>query len=159
MKRTPLKRKTTLKRGGPIKRNPQRDGRLRKYHKFLPGAFSQLKPKKRKPIKQRSKKRSAEEGVYSKRSKEFLKDRCACQVCQDEVMRGDRSVASASTEVHHMGRRQGKWLLDERFWLPVCIPHHRLIEENGTWARKNGYLLTPEQRRLVTWPQSHRNGS
>jgi hypothetical protein len=151
MKKTPLKRKSWLKRGAPLKRKrPQEDGKPAPYHRLIKRkSFSQLKPKQRKPMKQRSAKRAKEEAEYSRLRKEFLKDRCACHVCQDEVIAKQRTAASTSTEVHHMGRRTGKWLLDTRYWLPVCSPHHRLIEANGNWARSNGYLLTIAQRRAV----------
>lgn len=138
MKRTGfIKRKTPLKKGG----------------------FSQLK--KRKPMRQRSKKRSKQEREYQKVRAVFLAEHPFCKVCQDmgikngevfyyEPLFGAVTLASPmpATDVHHMGRREGKWLTDVRFFLPVCRPHHDFIERHGDWAREHGYLLTQGQLRL-----------
>lgn len=141
MKRSPLQRKTPLKRGlSQLRRTP-------------------LKKKPSKGLRPRSKKRAAQESVYRKKAALFLQKHTHCKVCQDLGMtgaileldtpnyRGIFQIPTPATEVHHMGRRHGKWLLDERFWLPVCNPHHLFIEQHGDWAREHGYLLTPEQKR------------
>ena len=48
--------------------------------------------------------------------------------------------ARVSTEIHHIGKRRGRALLDETKWLAVCRQNHRRIEENKGWAREHGYL-------------------
>lgn len=137
MKRTPLKRKTPLARGTvPLRR-------------------SRLAPV--------SDKRQAENTEYDRLRVVFLAFNPECKPCQDaERQFGSQDIAppecppvfitrkvQPSTQVHHMGRRHGKWLLDTRFFLPCCQYHHDLIERHGDWARSRGYLLTPEQRRLL----------
>lgn len=126
-----------------------------------------LPPKLRKQLlrktklKQRSEKRAKQEKKYSKLRKEFLKTHPHCKVCLDLGMTaGDRvtslpgmvsvcPIPVKATEVHHMARREGKLLLDTRFFLPVCRPHHQWIEAHGDWARQQGYLLSPEQRKKL----------
>jgi hypothetical protein len=135
-----------MRRSGPIKRGkPLVDGKIRKYHTIKRGAFSQLK--KRKPMKQRSAKRVKEEKEYSRLRKEFLKANPICQVCREKEGVGMWMLA---TQVHHRGRRTGKWLLATKFWLGTCAHHHRQIEGEGEWARQNGYLLTIAQRRAIS---------
>jgi len=119
MKRTPLKRKTPLKRGSPIKRGAPPIQR-------------------RKPIKQMSDKRRKEIVSYSKLRKEFLLAHPKCGCC----------MKAQSTEVHHRARR-GKHYLNTATWMAICNPCHLKVESEGNWARPNGFLLTPEQRRLL----------
>lgn len=142
MKRTPLKRKTPLKRG-----------------------FSQLKAKswptmKRTKLKSRSKKRVKEDAEYERLKRKFLREHPHCKVCFDLEMQAGAITISvpnmgmsspllwAATDVHHMARR-GKHFLNVKTWLPVCRHHHDFIEQHGDWSRERGYLLTPEQRRLL----------
>lgn len=146
MKRTPLTRRTPLKRG-----------------------FSQLKAKswptmKRTKLKSRSKKRVKEDAEYERLKRKFLREHPHCKVCSD--LKVDKVVFTQtiggntitrnfqllpSTDVHHMARR-GKHYLNVTTWLAVCRDHHDLIEAHGDWARAHGYLLTPEQRRLLDAP-------
>jgi hypothetical protein len=89
----------------------------------------------------------------------FLAAHPLCQVCLDLAKHeGVREVTplitvsrgiQAATQVHHIGRRHGAWLLDTMWFLAVCGLHHDRIEKHGEWARDRGYLLTPEQRRLI----------
>lgn len=95
-----------------------------------------------KPLKQMSDRRKKENASYTSLRKEFLDAHPKCDVCR----------VSQSTEVHHMGRRYGKWLCDIRFFLATCRTCHLKIENYGEWARSMGFLLTPEQRRLLEGP-------
>lgn len=117
--------------------------------------------KRKKRMKQRTKKRSKQEKEYQGLRSVFLAEHPFCKVCQDmgikngetfyyEPMLGSLTLSSPmpATDVHHMGRREGKWLTDARFFLPVCRPHHDFIEKHGDWARAHGYLLTQAQLTL-----------
>lgn len=153
-------RKTPLKRLSQLKRSPLRRTIGLKQSSPLRQGKHGLVRKKR--MKQVSKKREGENKEYSKLRKQFLKDHPWCRVCQDLGMSagtftydypGGRiilPIGRKATEVHHQGRRNGKWLTDVRFFLPVCRAHHDYIEKHGDWARQRGYLLSPEDRRSAT---------
>lgn len=83
--------------------------------------------------------RVARNAEYSKLRGEFLAENPVCQVtgCREQ-----------SCDVHHKARR-GKFLLRADTFLACCRPHHQQIEENPDWAKSQGYLLTPEQRRAI----------
>lgn len=51
----------------------------------------------------------------------------------------DLPLAPRSTEVHHTKGR-GKHYLDEKTWLAVSTEGHRKIHQNPSWARKMGFL-------------------
>lgn len=136
MKRSPLQRHSPLKRGQPLSRSSR-----------LPRV---------------SQKRKAENAEYEKRRVKFLKENPWCRVCRDlgmshgtltislPGMAAQIPLSVPATEVHHMGRKYGKWLLDTRFFLPTCRPHHDFIEAHGDWARAHHYLLTQEEIRKIT---------
>lgn len=130
MKRTPLRSKSPLKRKTSLKKG---------------NGFSQLK---RKPMKQVSDKRKVDEKEYARLRKAFLKDRCACQPCQHEFMKGLRANISFSSQVHHMAKR-GKHYLNIDTWLPVCAEHHAEIEGDRAWAEDMGYTYTVSQIRRL----------
>ena len=124
-----------MKRSGPIKRRTplKRGGRLRV----------------------RSKKRQKEETQYNKRVKEWKLENPFCKACihifghvaQPDQWYGDRypgpvMVPHRTDDCHHMARRHGKLLMDERWWLPVCRWAHDWIHEHPNEARKLG-LLSP----------------
>lgn len=172
MKRTPLKRKTPLKRGfSQLKRVECRDSPSGRH------VFSQdleydssgktwncehcgMPRPTRTKLKARSKKKEKQDREYTKLRKEFLRKHPYCKVCQDlGISSGIVTIHTigmvnviplsfAATEVHHMGRR-GKNYLDTSTWLPTCRAHHDFIEKHGDWARQHGYLLTPEQKRKL----------
>ena len=62
----------------------------------------------------------------------FLRRHRYCQLCH-----------AAAAEVHHTRGRSGKFLLDERFWLPVCRSHHEFAHSHPERAREMG--LFPEK--------------
>ena len=117
-------------------------------------AMTRTKPLSRRTrLKPVSKKRREQNKEYARRREEFLKNYPYCKVCQDLGMVGDmigccgpegswiKHLPVIATEVHHMAHREGKLLLDARFFLPVCKSHHRFIHDNPEWAKQNGYLL------------------
>ena len=99
----------------------------------------QVKPKPRTRIRAVAKKRVARNAEYAKLRREFLAEHPFCQV---------RGCGSHSCDVHHKARR-GRFLLRVDTFLSCCRDHHTKIEENPEWAKANGYLLTPEQRRIL----------
>ena len=128
MKRTPLKRKTPMKRSGFKKRALSQLTGL---------GWPQVKPRKR--IRPVSKRRQKDNKEYTRLRKEFLAHYSICEVT---------TCLKKATQVHHKARR-GKFYLRADTWLPVCAEHHQQIEENGEWAKANGYTLTVEERRLL----------
>jgi hypothetical protein len=54
-----------------------------------------------------------------------------------------------ATECHHVRGRIGRLLLDRRFWLPVCLEHHRRIHERPAEARSLGLLARPGEWNTV----------
>lgn len=120
-----------------------------------------------KPIRKVSAKRAKQLREYSARRIYFLRENPICQVWLHENgwARHDSGIytkkvtdqihtqktaldllgdphffAPAATEVHHVAKRRGEMLNDERNWLAVCRHNHERIEQNKSWARANGYL-------------------
>jgi hypothetical protein len=58
-----------------------------------------------------------------------------------KLANGHRLSVPLSTQVHHMNKRRGADLLDQRHWLAVCAEYHRRIETDKAWARDRGYLM------------------
>ena len=117
MKRTPLVRKSPMKRH-PLKRKLK----------------SQLT---RNPLRRVSTRyvRVFPSRLYSQKRKEFLSNSSYCRPCLD------RGFRTESIEIHHMAGRQGKLLNDITKWLPVCSDCHRSITNNANWAIRMGYTI------------------
>lgn len=81
-------------------------------------------------IKQVSRKQRARLAEYGPRAAQFKRDNPTCNICSTDK----------TSDVHHVRGRTGEWLMDERFWLPVCRRCHSWIHENPGDARKKGYL-------------------
>ena len=79
-------------------------------------------------IRKLSKKRAAQNRIYLKKAKEFIKDKF-CPV-----------TGTQATEVHHINGRIGDLLTDEQYWLAVSTEGHRWIHENVNEARKKGWI-------------------
>ncbi len=56
-------------------------------------------------------------------------------------MPGSIPCVNHADDVHHMNRRSGEMLNDQRFWLAVCRQHHHWIETNKREARQMGLIL------------------
>jgi len=121
-----MKRKTPLKRTGFKPR-------------LLDDKLSQLKPRKR--MKQKSAKRVREEKDYRILRSAFLLQHPACEVDHEDCTR-------LATEIHHKAGRYEFYLRPDTF-LACCHNGHVRVTREGEWARKMGYTLTPEQRRLL----------
>lgn len=120
---------------------------------------------KRTPIRRVSVKRAAELDEYRKRRPIFLREHPICEVWLKEngwkweaprcyVRNGETMVifkkaedlllnhkAARSDQIHHVNKRRGAMLNDERHWLAVCRKNHERIENDKAWARREGYLL------------------
>lgn len=96
------------------------------YYKFNNGA------NKVKPINKRSKKRIAQEIVYSKLRKVFLNkdENKICPITKE-----------LATEVHHKKGRIGELLNDTKYWVALSHNGHEFVENNPIWAKENGYSL------------------
>lgn len=75
-----------------------------------------------------SKKRAAQNRIYLKIAKEFIKDKY-CPV-----------TGTPATEVHHINGRIGKLLTDETYFLAVSTEGHRWIHANVNEARSKGLI-------------------
>jgi hypothetical protein len=93
------------------------------------------------PIKQMSAQRKRESSEYNKNRKKFLEGN-SCAICG----------TTQGLSIHHkMGRvgysdefarlNKTSLYLDERFWVALCIPHHKWVEEHPEEAIKKGYSL------------------
>lgn len=111
MKRTPLKRKTPLKRGSIEKNND-------------------WKKRTAKPIPARAKKRVAQEKSYSSGRKLFIEAHPICPV-----------TGGQSTQIHHSAKREGEWLNLQRYWIAVSHEGHEWIEANKREAEKLGLMV------------------
>lgn len=148
MRKTPLKRKSWMKRGSGIKRrSPQEDGKPPPYHRFIrKQPFSQLK--KRKPMAKKSSKRKVDEVEYRRLSKEFLSRHAKCQGCAYEFALGNQNHINPSTEIQHRALR-GKFYLRTDTWAAVCREHGERCTVDNPWAYESGLRLTREQIRLL----------
>lgn len=147
MKRSPLKRKTQLRRGPGFAKKP-RTG-LRK-----------VSARRRRELKE-----------YSERRASFLampeNQWCAvwdaispCPVCgkpevETEISRAGKwgpplmccafgrkdKPRKMTTDIHHKAGREGKLLNDERHWLAVSRAGHDFIHQNPGIARAHGWLI------------------
>lgn len=105
--------------------------------------------KTRARIKPKSDKRKKDDVEYEKLKLEFFVLHPICQrgACYHPAT-GIRINAcqQPATDIHHKARR-GPFMLRADTWMSACRICHTLIEENQDWAREEGYLLTPQQRR------------
>jgi hypothetical protein len=74
--------------------------------------------------------RSAEERVYLRLRPSFLALHPICPVT------GERT-----SQVHHSAKRDGAWLLLQRYWIAVSSEGHRIIEDNKRWAEGVGLMV------------------
>ena len=102
----------------------------------------EVKEKPRQRIKPKSSKRISEAVIYDRLKREFFAKNPFCRV---------QFCGQPATDIHHKARR-GRFLLRTDTWMSCCRPHHDQIEANPAWAKENGYLLTPEQRRFIANP-------
>ena|ERR1035437_1916828 len=99
---------------------------------------------KRSRLRPTAKRKQKDRGLYAKKARAFIEANPECQACAEvhDIFR----EARPSSQIHHRAGRNGKLLLDERYWLPVCAPCHRWITDNGRAARTLG--LTVDLKKL-----------
>ena len=91
--------------------------------------------KKKRPIRKESTKQAALNRKYSQQRRRYLEkpDNHFCVICRDQ------NVSRRANTVEHRKGRKGyaddyardndiPLLLDERFWLPVCLEHNTELE-------------------------------
>ena len=88
---------------------------------------------KKTKIKPRSKKRQAQEKIYSQLRKAFLskEENKTCII-----------TGEPTTEIHHMKGRIGDLLTNTKYWIALSRDGHIFVEQNPEWAKKNGYSLS-----------------
>lgn len=132
----PLTRKKPMKRTGFKKKTLEelcrRELPTKRGYRVQYAPLINKLPKPRKRIRPVSKKRQKENSRYLKIRKEFLIWNYLCMV---------DGCGKMASEVHHKKGREGKWLCDSAYFMPVCSTHHQLIHENPSWAKIMGYIL------------------
>lgn len=96
-------------------------------------------PKRRKRVNSTSQRQRARNDAYNARVKVWKTERPVCDIC----LRGDVSPGQEprpTQDCHHQRGKLGPLLMDERFWIPVCRPHHAWIDANRDLARAMGLL-------------------
>lgn len=88
---------------------------------------------KQKKISPRSKKRIAQEKIYSDLRRVFLnkQENKVCPITNERT-----------TTVHHKKGRIGDLLIDTRYWVALSMAGHIFVEQNPEWAKENGYSLS-----------------
>ncbi len=126
MKRTPLKRKSPLKRGGRLKPFSKKRSKLNAEYLKKRAAFLEAHPWCQWTIAE------------------------ACGAEWMAIETGGRIIDNTrnifincppATEIHHRKGRVGPLLMDETYWMAVCRYAHRQIHENPKIAKEKGYLL------------------
>lgn len=136
MKRTPIQRRTPLKR---VSAKRQREGRIYSVQRraFLAKFFlcqvdmrelgyDETIP----PVRENGMIRVAHAVSRGWGSPVW------CMVPEGHIQR--------SQDVHHTARR-GRYYLDESTWLAVARKNHDRIEQNPGWARRVGWLIDPRR--------------
>ena len=92
---------------------------------------------KRTPLRKVGKKRAAQMAKYRQARAAYLLEHPLCEAfCFEENPR-----PNLATEIHHRSSREGKLLLDEAHWLPICRQCHDAIHiYRVKEARQAGYL-------------------
>lgn len=75
-------------------------------------------------------KRSLDQSGYSISRATFLQQHPTCPVTGGET-----------TQIHHSAKREGRWLLLQRYWIAVSAEGHQWIEENKNEAEKYGLMV------------------
>jgi hypothetical protein len=74
---------------------------------------------------------------YKPKADEFIKRYPICQANIDGVCK------KISVCVHHKrGKHSTEDLLDENYFLAVCLPCHEVIEKNPAWAKQQGFSVS-----------------
>lgn len=125
MKRTPLKRKTQMKRTGFQKLSFTEALEKRKWPKNMGETVT-----KKTKIKNRTPKRAKQERKYSNEAPDFIASHPVCPV-----------TGGRATQLHHSARRTGKWLNLKRYWIAMSAEGHEWVEKNASQAEKIGLIV------------------
>ena len=136
---TPLKRFASLKRGGPLRRVSKKRARQNRIYDKKRVAFLAMHPICQVWLQEHGWLEKVpffhqRDTVWFRANESGSK----IQASKDELIA--RYNAPLSTEIHHVNKRRGEMLNDERYWLAVCRENHDKIEGNKRWARERGYL-------------------
>ncbi len=77
-----------------------------------------------------SKKRRKLNAVYNENAREYLRENPVCEVCKE----------AQATQIHHKARRI-KYLCEARYFLSICGPCHRFVEDHPAASMKMGWTL------------------
>ena len=102
--------------------------KVRSILKVQENARRKIKTVKRAP--QRSNRRRTQETVYNARARDFILRYPVCPV-----------TGRPASQVHHSAKRDGDWLLLQRYWIAVSLEGHQWIENNKTEAEKLGLMV------------------
>jgi len=130
---TPLKRTASLKRSGPLRRVSKKRAAQNRIYGKKRAAFFEAHPICQVWLKEEG----WTEHKNNSATKKYLDEiRKICPIVALSICEN----APLATEIHHVNKRRGEMLNDERFWLAVCSANHRRIEDNKSWARERGFL-------------------
>jgi len=119
VKRTPLKRKTTLQQKSPLKRTQ----------------IKKVNPKRKKRLYRRN---------YGERAEVIREMPC---VCADSLVYGGRIECSGSIQAAHVkARGMGGCNGDRRSLVPLCAAHHRQQGDIGIESFQKMYFLDLEAK-------------
>lgn len=97
-----------------------------------------------KPIAKESDKRKELNKDYYKNAKKFV---AANPVCQANIK--DVCTRKAVCVHHKKGRNSKEDLMDEKFWLSVCLPCHKVIEENPAFSIQQGFSVSRHSKKVA----------
>ena len=92
-------------------------------------------------IRSVSKRQARLNAIYALKAEAFKLANPFCACC---LLRG--IVPPHSTDDVHHRRGRGRYLLDERFYSPVCRECHQLLDQNRAWAYSVGMLESRLQK-------------
>ena len=117
MKRSPLQRKTPLKRTQITKKRP-----MLKRTKINTASKDPKKVKERKE--------------YKNLRRDYLLNNPTCQFVDKHGVRCEHQA----TDIHHKAGR-GRLLNDINYWMGLCRHCHDFIHNNQKWAMEVGFLV------------------
>lgn len=71
-----------------------------------------------------------QETVYASRARDFILRHPVCPV-----------TGGKTCQIHHSAKRDGDWLLLQRYWIALSLEGHQWVEENKTEAEKLGLMV------------------
>ncbi len=107
-------------------------------------------PKKRQPINQVSPQQKTLNAIYSIVSKDFLRHNRLCRA-------RFAGCTHHATEVHHMYKRTGFWLIIMKFFFPICRRCHRYATKHSKEAIDAGVSLPRTVDRAYDFNKHERN--